>query len=142
MLVRRNLFVRISVSVVVGRWKAVRLHEDVDPVERCHFMSKCKMCARATLCDWETPPENCLDYRESSLPSVESMMYRLPYYQFCEVVLRGGARIRGHIAGLNGDYLMLERDDGTVAAIDMDSGAELRTLDPSGGPAESRHESL
>ena len=90
-------------------------------------MSNCKACARATLCDWETPPENCLDYRLSTLPSVDTVAHGV-INKFCEVVTRGGARMRGYVASIDGDYLILEQNNGTALAVDMNEGAELRVL--------------
>ena len=87
-------------------------------------MSKCRVCAKAPACDWETPPEICLDFTHSALPPIdlhiESYLGR-----YCELVMRGGSRHLGWVRGLEDDFLVFECENRTVLSVDLDSGAEL-----------------
>lgn len=87
-------------------------------------MSNCRVCARAPVCDWETPPKNCLDFVPSRLPPIEK---RLELYQdrYCEIIMRGGARFLGWVRGMKDEMLAFECEDHVVLSVDVNAGAEI-----------------
>ena len=112
-------------------------------VEGCFFMSNCKKCAKMPLCDWETPPKNCLDYREALYCDIDQQIYD-NIDEYCEVICRGGYRQRGWIRGVDGDYLLVQAEDKSMEALDIEEGLLILSLaeDLGNDGIESKHDSF
>ena len=87
-------------------------------------MSNCRVCSRAIACDWEEPPENCLDFIQSILPPIDK---RIDLYidKYCEIIMRGGSRFFGWVRGMDAGMLVFECEDHCLLSVDLDAGAEI-----------------
>lgn len=90
-------------------------------------MSNCKICTNMAVCDWETPPADCLDYYPSDRRSVEDQIYD-SIDEHCEVISRGGARHQGWVRGVENGYLLLQSDDKSIEALDIEEGLVISFL--------------
>ena len=93
-------------------------------------MSHCRVCAKVMLCDWETAPKNCLDFKETVIPDIDAQVYEF-LDKLCEIRVRGGARYRGTVRGVDGAYLLFQLEDKEVLAVDLDEGPQLFALSSS-----------
>ena len=80
-------------------------------------MSNCEVCRKAFVCDWETPPDNCLDFERGCRLDAESQVHD-NLDEECEVLTRGGGKSIGVIRGMDGEYILLHRPDQTLEVLD------------------------
>lgn len=65
-----------------------------------------------------------MDFVQSKLPPIDK---RIELYigKYCEIIMRGGARFRGWVRGMNSGMLAFECEDHCVLSVDLNSGAEI-----------------